>query len=137
MELYIPDQTFFQNKMKVLSSGKPRDHPGKKNEDHIYSMFNHVTQKYHCPQCDKTFGGKTGLRLHYQIHTGVFSYWCEMCRKGFSVKGNYTAHMAKHEGKTFPCSYCEKGFGTKHSLQKHDCQHNLQNTFPSLKSYYN
>ena len=111
--------------MKGLSSRKPKDRTAKKDEDHIYSMFNHVTQKYHCPQCDKTFSGRTGLRLHYQIHTGVFSYWCEMCRKGFTVKGHYSDHMAKHEGKTFPCSYCDQRFQTNQSLQKHNRQHEI------------
>ena len=71
-----------------------------------------LLKKYHCPQCDKTFSGRTGVRLHYQIHTGVFSYWCERCRKGFAVKGHYSDHMAKHEGKTFPCSYCDQRFQT-------------------------
>ena len=45
---------------------------------------------------DKTFKDKSGLSRHYQGHTGRFSYWCELCMKGISVKCNYDEHMVKH-----------------------------------------
>ena len=93
------------------------------NDGNIFGMFNSFTGRYHCPRCEKTFKGKTGLSQHYQGHTGKFSYWCEMCEKGFVVKGHYSDHMAKHEGKTFPCNYCEKRFQTNNSLMKHSKEH--------------
>ncbi len=72
-----------------------------------------------CPECSKCFRGNSGLRLHMQSHTGQFSFWCDECQRGFSVKGNYKHHMAKHEGRTFPCDLCNKRFQSKLGLQKH------------------
>ena len=70
----------------------------------VFSMLNSVTGKYHCLRCDKkTYNTKSGLQQHYQMHVGKFSYWCEQCFKGFTGKSHYDAHVAKHEGTTFPC----------------------------------
>ena len=68
-----------------------------KTNDVIFGMYNSFTRKYHCPRCDKTFKDKSGLSRHYQGHTGNYSYWCELCKKGFVVKSHYEGHLAKHE----------------------------------------
>ena len=62
-------------------------------------MLNSFTGRYHCPRCDKTFKDKSELSRHYHGHAGKFTYWCEICAKGFVVKGHYSNHMGKHEGK--------------------------------------
>ena len=87
--------------------------------ENIYSMFNPVTKRYQCPRCEKTYSGKGGLGQHYQRHIGSYKYWCDRCEKGFEVKCHYEAHMAKHEGRTFPCGLCDKRFQTKRSLNSH------------------
>ena len=92
-------------------------------EANIFNVFDSFTKRDYCPRCDKTFKDKTGLKRHYQGHTGSFSYWCEICAKGYTVKGNFTDHMARHEGKTFPCSYCHKKFKTNNTLIKHSKEH--------------
>ncbi len=58
-----------------------------------------------------------------QQHTGKFSFWCDECQRGFAVRCNYQAHMAKHEGRTFPCDLCLKRFSCKRSLQRHYVEH--------------
>ena len=71
------------------------------NSENIFSMFNSVTKRYHCLRCNKTCETRSGLRQHYQSHIGKFSYWCEVCAKGFTGKSHFDARMAKHEGRTF------------------------------------
>ena len=58
-----------------------------------------------------------------QKHTGLWAFWCFTCQKGFSAKCNYEAHMAKHEGRTFPCDLCDKRFESKRGLQMHYALH--------------
>ena len=54
-------------------------------------------KKYECDRCNKRFAGPSGLRQHYQIHTGQYDYWCENCRKGFTCITNYNMHLkTKH-----------------------------------------
>ena len=98
---------------------------GKKSKflEEIYSMFNPLTGRYQCPRCDKTYSGKNGLGQHYQIHVGKFNYWCDLCARGFTVKTAYEAHVAKHEGRTFPCDLCYKRFYTKEGLRRHNKEH--------------
>ena len=78
-----------------------------------------IMGRFPCPLCEKTFKDKSGLRRHNQAHTGNFSFWCEKCSQGFTVKTNYDAHMAKHEGITFPCDRCGKRFRAKGRLKAH------------------
>ncbi len=69
--------------------------------DNLFNFVNPVTGKYHCPECQKGFKGRSGLKQHYQDHTGQYSYWCGECKKGFTCKGNYEKHVSKHEGRTW------------------------------------
>ena len=82
--------------------------------------------KLNCGRCSKMFRTYAGLKMHMQSHTGKWAFWCEMCKRGFTVKCNYVAHMAKHEGKTFPCDFCTKRFGTKFGLKQHQSEHTGQ-----------
>ena len=121
------NQSFDKRGFKVNDAKKRRrSRRGTFQGENIYTMFNPVTGRYHCPRCEKTYTGKGGLAQHYQRHKGSYTHWCDRCEKGFVVKCHYEAHMAKHEGKTFPCSYCGKRFRTKQSLQRHDCPHKVE-----------
>ena len=72
------------------------------------------------------FKMRAGLNMHMQSHTGKWAFWCDACQRGFAVKCNYSAHMAKHEGRTFPCELCTKRFGTKFGLKQHQSEHTGQ-----------
>ena len=113
----------FQKVTGINQRNKSRGKLSKYEED-IYSMYNSITGRYQCPRCEKTYSGKSGLSQHYQIHVGKFNYWCDLCAKGFIIKCNYEAHVAKHEGRTFPCDFCVKRFKSKEGLRKHYPEHN-------------
>ena len=78
---------------------------------------------YQCGKCSKTFTSMPGLKLHSQHHTGQYSYFCDLCRRGFVTKGNYDNHMRAHDGRGYSCDYCGKVFksvtGLKHHMSEH------------------
>ena len=110
--------TFFRLRTRkyCINVGVPRRANMKRT---FTTCSNNITGKYHCPRCDKIYSGKSGLQMHYQKHLGNYNYWCGECARGFAVKCHYEAHVAKHEGRTFPCDLCEKRFKVKSSLQVH------------------
>ena len=40
-------------------------------------------------------------------HTGRFSFYCEMCNKGFNNSNHYKTHMQAHEGIRYHCTLQE------------------------------
>ena len=52
---------------------------------------------FRCNECSKTFTSKKGLNGHIQHHTGKYSYFCGLCRKGFPQACDYKRHMKRHE----------------------------------------
>ena len=58
-----------------------------------------------------------------QHHTGQYSHFCEICRKGFNNAYNYKEHMRAHEGKGYPCEYCAKMFKTLKAKRYHESEH--------------
>ena len=116
MHLLKFDTIMLQNPPKWKMMSTP-------NSENIFSMFNSVTKRYHCLRCDKTCETRSGLRQHYQSHIGKFSYWCEVCAKGFTGKSHFDAHVAKHEGRTFSCPMCSKTFRSKRGMQRHHAEH--------------
>ena len=76
-----------------------------------------------CSECNKTFTSKAGLDKHFQHHTGQYSHFCSICRKGFNNTYNYKEHMRGHEGKGYSCDYCGKMFQTKKYMKYHESEH--------------
>ena len=74
---------------------------------------------FKCNICGKSYRGNSGLKVHMMFHTGRFPFWCAECQKGFTCKGNYEYHIAKHEGRSFPCDLCVKRFQSKQNLMRH------------------
>ena len=82
-----------------------------------------------CAKCDKHFARTDGLATHMQIHTGLYRYYCEICRKGFNNSGNFTQHMRGHRGLKYHCEYCSKAFASKQKYQYHLSDHTGQYRF--------
>ena len=88
--------------------------------DDINQWLHHVTtihasSQYVCPECQRLYGSKSGLRKHvYTMHKKLSRYQCETCGKGFFVRSLYYDHVAAHTGaKRHSCSMCEKKFVDK------------------------
>ena len=79
--------------------------------------------KLECKECHKTFSAARGLKLHVQHHTGQYSYFCGLCRKGFVVSSHYKEHMRGHEGKGYSCDSCGKMLKSGQFLRYHLSEH--------------
>ncbi len=78
-----------------------------------------VAKPFACSQCDKAFTARRSLLRHKQIHTGKFKFYCAPCQKGFYQKQDYTGHINKHIGRSFPCQYCSSRFAFENGLKAH------------------
>ena len=76
-----------------------------------------------CKECNKTFTSKIGFERHSQHHTGRYSHFCSICRKGYNNGYNYKLHMRGHEGRGFPCEFCGKVFSSGQMKQYHESEH--------------
>ena len=73
-----------------------------------------------CSKCSKTFITSSGLKLHEDLHRGLYRYRCEVCGKGFSGTSNLRGHMVIHTGKKpYQCALCEQAFSYGYLLKKH------------------
>ena len=70
-----------------------------------------------CRKCNRTFTRKSYLVNHMQLHTGLFKYFCELCKKGYNGMTAYNVHMDRHRGVKYQCDFCAKTFT---SLQMRD-----------------
>ena len=70
---------------------------GYRNPKPFDTNFGTEMKIWKCNQCDKTFTTKRGFDGHTQHHTGKYSYFCGLCRKGFSQMSHYKAHMKRHD----------------------------------------
>ena len=98
---------------KVVLPGKSRVSTGKK--------------LHQCDVCNKSFGHRGHLNIHYRIHTGERPFQCDQCNKAFAQKVNLFKHKLTHsEGgtpKPHKCDLCEMGFRDKTALKRHMRRH--------------
>ena len=74
---------------------------------------------YKCPKCAKSFTAPGSLRRHMEVHTGQFSYYCEICRRGFNTQTNYSTQKRMHKGLKYNCLYCTKSYVFKQTYDYH------------------
>ena len=73
-----------------------------------------------CNECGKHFTTNFGLKLHLELHKGIYPYHCPYCGRGFAATNNLKGHLVKHTGiKTFVCHICKKAFSYSTPLKDH------------------
>ena len=88
---------------------------------------------YNCDACGKTLSSKHTLRVHMQLHTGQFGYYCEPCRRGFSGRTHFERHVRSHERLKYQCDQCDKTFVDKGKLKHHMSVHTGEYKFTCNK----
>ena len=78
--------------------------------------------KVECPECGKQIM-QGSLKKHMQFHTGQYSHYCGICRRGYNNTATYKDHMRGHEGLKYHCEYCSKPFMSKKYYQYHLSEH--------------
>jgi hypothetical protein len=83
----------------------------------------HGTTLLDCSECDMQFAYKSELKVHLLVHTKQRVYQCpsNICQKRYKTKGEYTRHMATHEGVDYECPEegCTFVAVAKHLLKTH------------------
>ena len=74
-----------------------------------------------CDMCEATFTTSAGLRGHRdRVHLNKVAYTCQICQKGFTMRGHYIGHMNMHNKvKAFKCPSCPRAFAHRTSLRTH------------------
>ena len=80
----------------------------------------HVTGKYECDKCRKTYSGNGELKRHRQsAHQGV-KHACDQCDKSYSDNGDLNKHkQSVHHGVTYVCDQCVYQASHPSNLRKH------------------
>ncbi|XP_048877112.1 zinc finger protein 462 [Brienomyrus brachyistius] len=95
-----------------------------------------------CPQCDRIFMSKQGLRSHERSHTAIamFSredkYNCQYCQFVSPFRHNLDRHIQSHHGhhKPFRCKYCPFKSAYLSRLKTHlHKAHTGENTYKCLE----
>ncbi|KAK3912270.1 Transcription factor IIIA [Frankliniella fusca] len=91
---------------------------------HMKKMHSGGSQKFQCPQCEKSFSKNKQLRYHLAEHNGQPPLRCDKCNAGFYNDNLLRKHTRTH--KEYPCTVpgCEQVFSNYSTLQKHISEHN-------------
>ena len=77
-------------------------------------------REYYCPLCGKSFSKKGNLKTHFQSIHGNIQYNCDKCGKTFSSKQYLKRHNeGVHENVRYSCDKCGKSFSRKTHLNRH------------------
>ena len=76
---------------------------------------------FKCQWCNALFKTPHGRKAHIRKNHGNDpNFRCEVCGKGFLMKGHYVGHMNMHFNvKSFECPTCPRKFAYKSSLKSH------------------
>lgn len=71
---------------------------------------------------------KKNLQIHLAtIHAGQKEHFCDICGKGFLMKGYLTNHLIDHSGeKRFSCDICGHKYAQSNNLSRHKAKHHIQ-----------
>ena len=83
-----------------------------------------VTDKGHvCSRCGNSYSYRKSLLRHMQTHTGRFTHYCDLCKKGFHDSTAYRSHQNKHDGILYKCGKCASSFSSAQSRDRHMSVH--------------
>ena len=75
---------------------------------------------FFCDICDKGFVSNRELKLHKVSHENLRSFVCYVCGKLFLRKSNLSEHMKIHTGsKNYSCDICDLSFLRPSNLETH------------------
>ncbi|PSN46473.1 hypothetical protein C0J52_06875 [Blattella germanica] len=96
-----------------------------------HHLQHHTKQfSFYCDRCGKGFTLKRALENHLLLHSGEFRYQCEICGKMFIQNYSLDEHLQKHQGRfRHKCQLCEKGFMCKNTLLAHMRTHTGERPF--------
>ncbi|XP_041833818.1 zinc finger protein 135 [Melanotaenia boesemani] len=110
--------------------------PGRLGEDDMRpsirrkKQFRHLSDRFSCSVCDKSFPYQSKLMDHERIHTGEKPFLCTACNKSFRTQGFLNNHLKTHSTeRPFACGQCGKCFTKLQSLTKHILAHSGQKPF--------
>uniref|UniRef100_A0A1A9WWV2 Protein krueppel n=1 Tax=Glossina brevipalpis TaxID=37001 RepID=A0A1A9WWV2_9MUSC len=86
----------------------------------------HLSRKFRCLQCPKTYISKQELKIHQYMHSGEKPHQCDLCPKKFRYIHHLKRHKdAAHFDKRYSCSIenCCRTFTTLAQLKIHVWQH--------------
>ena len=92
-------------------------------DHHVKEIHNGINVNLKCPQCNKYFKTKNGLKTHLVMHTEETPYQCNMCEKAFKLKKRLNEHINSFHI-VYECNECNIVFLRRteykvHLLAKH------------------
>lgn len=79
---------------------------------------------FFCSVCERGFSQKGNLKRHILTHTGEKPFHCSKCIKKYTTKYELKIHILTHsEDNPFQCSVCQKTFTRSNSLKRHLITH--------------
>ena len=78
------------------------------------------TEKFICALCLKTFGTKSKLKVHIDLHLNPDLFKCENCSKKFTTAGHLRKHkLLEIDPDMYKCKLCPKRFQHQSHLRDH------------------
>ena len=88
-----------------------------------HSEFATTDGKYSCPNCQKEFSSKDGVKSHIKlVHKNIRNFSCSLCGKAFAYKAKLTEHIKNvHEKRKYKCDFrdCEQSFDAIDERNEH------------------